>query len=1778
MMDQKGMVPWRPASSQFYELTPKQRREEDLLHPFYEEQMRQEHARRVHEIKNLEAACQMRDHRRNLIHEVFQTQVKRRRIKELYEVSTHAALLVSWDTLEKQDFATKADVTQKMRREHHFAMDIDCHDFEDEVAVFESKGYELGADTSIDLALELKNKDKGKEKQKDTSKVSKDEKLTKKLKPVESSESTQDGSKVLLEIKERVSKVEKEKFETEQKRRMDEYETKQREREIEEITKKKDEEEKLKKFQEDQALQTEELQAAEHLEKENHALRLELEQQLAEQRNREWEAVLARDHEVLLMMKHDRDNEVNFEQRLWQEERQRKVEQRHLKHRNLCLEVLLQIINLAESSAMYKESTNCAPSAVEWWEWKNLFVRGAIQPINLSIESLEADTLLLKDEEVAEELQATVMDYVNEQGEWKFLHPIGTNKELGNIIFSLFHKRDLDPCPMPPPYLSSMQLKLAVVGSPFSGKTFVAKLLEDQFGIVRLEIDKIVASAIADATHNEEISDSHHQSNEQGASEVPPLEQRSSRETHASEGTTTSTISPRIALGQQAREAVANGLQVPDEVTVQLLLHVLESLDHCVFRELETPSLSPKDIKKKENSLRVKGNTEIHSSSQASSTPPASQKKAGKERGAVSKDGCIVKKKITGFILDGFPSTQHQAEILQRGLSGLKLVLESKSPEFISLLAPLPDFESSAVRPSYPLDALFLLEPLEEGDALNLAMGKYVDPKTGLFYHLEFHPPPENDRTGIVSRLEPIEDVSAAGKRIKDGMLMWNVLFEWINTFSNACLVHRDERKRISLDETYKTVQGLLDAKLKIPAAADAAKAAVEAEEAAIRAAYEAENASSQAKAIAQKLFLSKFAEVEALTMLERSNNDPAAKDILKKKVSESTSRLLQEATKAVKEAEASAETAKKAGDDACKASQVADEAASSVSAVMQAREEALAAAESAKLSALKSASAYQRAQLAADNALSNLTDTTNSVDNSDKSFLKQKILDLSAQPTEGKVETPSMLESNNHASEADQGCAEFNCHKSLTSWTQQRTEAVSQYFSLLIQIERERFLQTCCLLYEYFLNKSSSVIKDKFADGVSLPSPRSKQIKNLPPLPGWLPSVASALPHLHQVLEQTIISINAIAKATLEVQSVNPNQLSVGHKTPLKGSKGTSEANAVKEILNDGKLDHMAKIVLDETQLLLLRFERLASKAYNQLSDLEELLEGAKKQIKKWIEDSRKVKNETTDEVISIVQEAIEESIPLWYYMCLDGDRLAIVETNLQLDPPRPTGLQPLPDLSCCHYQVLEELVKTFLEGNLKGYVSMLQVIEAVQHAVEVVHTLCKNDVTLSMIPRVPGSKSRPGGPFQVWKDYTQTLVKISPENLVQVIDWRCFLISLVNAHFHNFICGASVEDIAKAHIAMKDAADEGSSFLQLPQFLGTKLWFDTDNGYICGERMKEILYSMLSFNSGLPWRILLLYLCKDSEVELALKKAHAAITGTLLEDVTLTPQELTSALYPCGPEGASDQGCQIWSSQEIKNLLHGQSEQEAEIRENVRGTDESDDNRTGSNTFVRSTGACRGSKLSEQSLISFELMASEQQSNSEKGGGITTSISSEAISRVDNYDRGASSICNSQKRSSSIDRAKKRASNIDNKQIRMSKIDCNEIRASKMDDNEMRTSNADGEVKIDSTCGKKQGERQQEADDDDDSAGSQLEVCSLFSEKAVATMNEFLAACDEALHRSPRTDEGGAPSPHESVEDNDIVFSLPDLLASELSSVLQARFCTDSLLVMKRASESSS
>jgi hypothetical protein len=63
-------------------------------------------------------------------------------------------------------------------------------------------------------------------------------------------------------------------------------------------------------------------------------------------------------------------------------------------------------------------------------------------------------------------------------------------------------------------------------------------------------------------------------------------------------------------------------------------------------------------------------------------------------------------------------------------------------------------------------------------------------------------------------------------------------------------------------------------------------------------------------------------------------------------------------------------------------------------------------------------------------------------------------------------------------------------------------------------------------------------------------------------------------------------------------------------------------------------------------------------------------------------------------------------------------------------------------------------------------GYVSIEKAVESINKVIESVHSACKNDPTAATIPRMPGTKHRPGGPFEIWRDYSKLLLKVHSYN----------------------------------------------------------------------------------------------------------------------------------------------------------------------------------------------------------------------------------------------------------------------------------------------------------------------------------------------------------------------------------------------------------------------------
>ncbi|KAL2623602.1 hypothetical protein R1flu_003807 [Riccia fluitans] len=217
---------------------------------------------------------------------------------------------------------------------------------------------------------------------------------------------------------------------------------------------------------------------------------------LVEARNTEWQEATARDHEIFTMMREDYSDEVYQEWMSWEAEKEMKAEQKRLNRLRTCTEIILQLVTMTEVRNDYKDEFNAEMPPSTWRGWKTLFIKGHILPCPIWREDLPRDHQWADPNEVF--AKETVTQYLEEQGEWQSMFPIGKNKELGSILWEILGVVDTQPPPIAGPInLTKFKLKMAVVGAPYSGKTTVANKLQEDFDIVKIELSNVIASALA---------------------------------------------------------------------------------------------------------------------------------------------------------------------------------------------------------------------------------------------------------------------------------------------------------------------------------------------------------------------------------------------------------------------------------------------------------------------------------------------------------------------------------------------------------------------------------------------------------------------------------------------------------------------------------------------------------------------------------------------------------------------------------------------------------------------------------------------------------------------------------------------------------------------------------------------------------------------------------------------------------------------------------------------------------------------------------------------------------------------------------------------------------------------------------------------------------------------------------------------------------------------------------------------------------------------------------
>ncbi|XP_024520804.1 sperm flagellar protein 2-like [Selaginella moellendorffii] len=1526
----------------------------------------------------------------------------------------------------------------------------------DDIQAFESKGYELGAEPKLEAVDPKAKKPPPSKGKKEGPPAVFDPAVI-----------AQQGKAYLEDVKARKGREDADRFQHRQNIRKEELEKLEREKEAEEARKKEEEEQTVQKRLEEELRQAEILRMQEAELESMHAYRRNFELQIAEQRQREWDAVLARDRELLIMMRQDCFDEVEHEHQLVEAEKKRKAENRKTRHREMCREVILQITSLAESRACYRESTNSDLPMLEWREWQTLFVKGAIMPSPLCSDIISTESQTEEENRIADE--AAAMEYFQEQGEWNGVQPIGKNKELGIILHIIHTMADVPPKPLPIPHFSEWTLKLATVGIPYSGRSTIATKIATEFGIKTIEMDKILAAAIAEA----EAEEANQPVNAEPAPETPApdtpapvneVEPLTVPAEGAPSPVETVEVQPtppppptKAQLGKAAKQCKQQGQQVPDEVMVTLLVMTISNL-HATEDEKAPPKKPlPKD------------------------------KKGGK--------GAEPEINVTGFILDGFPNTAGQAAALEKALTGLDFEFTARHEAEASVLAPPPPIIKVDKFVS-GLDGIFLMECPNEERALNKALGKRVDSKTGLFYHLDYDPPPPTDKTGIASRLQPVEEPDLARIRIVEGLQLWPALTSWMSKFLNAFWVGMEEDGKVKPEDASNVVKDFVAAKVQADAAAAAAKAAREAEEATNLALGEAEKAKVGCDIASKQLYFAKVGEIEAAAVLESFPADPLAKETLRVKASTMAGQKLNEAVKALKEIQNPLEVTQKAAAQAQEAATRAQEAVGGADACFQAKADAEAAAEAAKQAASRASVASQKAGFAFEAASSDFAKVEKPEAAAAKGKQQEEAQDVSSGETaaaaepapeypeidlstavtfhsswkqieslyfsclknlfhslrvervngrnilqeikmnfgvflkrpDNKQKTFDDFQAKYNRIEIDQRrqpkmkqtlkktvddlakqlrtiCdqrlkeAQENCKKVLADWIGQRTSSCISLFTNLIQTEIDRHLQTCAFLHEVYFRKPSSAVMETFNPVSNLVETAQVPPKTFP-VPGWIPGVTASSPQISQIVTKALFLIDGIIKAATDPELDNRAKAGGKSKPPPAKSKPGE---------GDGQSPGPSAM-LREHEIIQSRLQLLASKACTYMGELQPLVNGSSARMEKWMNNCNKVESEIVTEVIELSNEAVEEAIPLWYQMNLDGGELVINEEHMMVDPPPQLAVQPVIDVNKWHFKLLRNLVEILRTMSLAGYIETEKATSTLLQAVQTAHAQGKEDVEFAQVPHLPATKGRPFGPFQIWLDYTNNVMKKVPPakteaETVQILDWRALIMTLADIHFNDCISASSVENVKQVCSLLEETSKDTDGLLSLESFVSVPFWFDqavNQGAADIGTELKTLAYQMLvlpplepeaveappeapepaakapeptptpaAATPPIPWQRLALYFCRDEDKEKALSKVFQVLLGTGSDVLELRPEQLLQAIYHLSLDEASTSGCLAWAPQDIRELIL-KIKSELAPQAVDEGDDVDSDGSQGSGRLcTRSTVAQRGSNLSEQTNI---------------------------------------------------------------------------------------------------------------------------------------------------------------------------------------------------------------
>ncbi|XP_030669824.1 sperm flagellar protein 2 [Nomascus leucogenys] len=503
-----------------------------------------------------------------------------------------------------------------------------------------------------------------------------------------------------------------------------------------------------------------------------------------ERRLKDFQDALDREAALAKQAKIDFEEQFLKEKRLHDQIAVERAQARYKKHYSICAEILDQIVDLSTKVADYRMLTNNLIPYKLMHDWKELFFNAKPIYEQASVKTLPANP---SREQLTELEKRDLLDtndyeeYKNMVGEWALPEemvdnlPPSNNCILGHILHRLVEKSLPPRAESTTPELPSFAIKGCLLGKTLSGKTTILRSLQKDFPIQVLSIDTLVQEAIQAFHDNEKVS------------EVLPIQKKDEEDALP-------VLQEEIKESQDPQHVFSAG-PVSDEV-------LPETEGETILSANADKTPKAEEVKSSDSFLKLTTRAQLGAKSEQLL-----------KKGKSIPDVLLVDIMVNAineipvnqdWILDGFPMTLNQAQLLEEALTGcnrnLTEVERKKAQKSTLAIDPVTSKEIPLPSPAFDFVILLDVSDTSSMSHMNDIIAEELSYKTAHEDISQRVAAENQDKDGDQNLRDQIQH------RIIGFLDNWALLEQWFSEPENILIKINAEIDKESLCEKVKEI------------------------------------------------------------------------------------------------------------------------------------------------------------------------------------------------------------------------------------------------------------------------------------------------------------------------------------------------------------------------------------------------------------------------------------------------------------------------------------------------------------------------------------------------------------------------------------------------------------------------------------------------------------------------------------------------------------------------------------------------------------------------------------------------------------------------------------------------------------------------------------------------------------------------------------------------------------------------------------------------------------